>query len=103
MTEKVLYLDVDGVLQYAKDNQWKPRLEADAFLEWAVSHFRCRRLTNWNDPNRPVPQQLRITVPEGIVEYRWRKEGSAYPIKGRAIIDTEDWLWMDDRASDFHL
>ena len=59
---KVLYLDVDGVLQYAAGNQWWPRLEAEAFLAWAAQRFRCRWLTNWVKPNR--------SVPAGIVEVR---------------------------------
>jgi hypothetical protein len=103
MTDKILYLDVDGVLQYAKDNQWKPRLEAEAFLEWAVRHFCCRWLTNWPDPNRTVSQQLGITVPEGIVEVRWRTEGPSYPFKASAISDAEDWLWLEDEPSEFDL
>ena len=38
-------IDVDGVLQYADGPQWRLRLEAEAFLEWAVGEFDCRWLT----------------------------------------------------------
>ena len=100
---KVLYLDIDGVLQYAKNNQWTPRLEAEDFLQWVVRNFQCRWLTNWRDPNQTVPQQLGITVPNGIIEVHWRKAGPSYPFKASAIRDEEDWVWLEDEPSEFDL
>jgi hypothetical protein len=101
--KRVLYLDVDGVLQYAKDNQWHPRLDAGDFLRWATSQFECRWLTNWVNPNRTVPKQLGIAVPEGITEVHWRKAGPGYPYKAHAISDCEDWLWLEDEPSEFDI
>ena len=60
---KVLYLDVDGVLQYADGGGWRPRLEAEDFLVWAVQHFDCRGLTAWARPNESLPAKLGIKVP----------------------------------------
>ena len=99
----ILYLDVDGVLQYAKDNQWKPRPEAAEFLQWAVTRFRCRWLTNWINPNDEIPRQLGVHVPTGIREVVWRIAGPRYPFKAAAISDAEDWLWLEDQPSDFDL
>jgi hypothetical protein len=99
----VLYLDVDGVLQYADGDQWRPRLEAEAFLAWAVSRFQCRWLTNWIDPNRNIPRNLRIAVPPGIVEVNWRVASAHYPFKAAAIRDDEDWYWLEDEPSEFDL
>jgi hypothetical protein len=101
----VLYLDIDGVLQYADGDRWKPRLEAGDFLKWAVARFECRWLTNWVEPNRTAPKELGITVPDGIVEVRWRETfaGAGYPFKAAAIRDNEPWLWLEDEPSEFDL
>ena len=66
----VLYLDVDGVLQYADGGCWRPRLEAEDFLAWAVQYFDCRWLTAWARPNASLPSKLGIKVPPGIVEIK---------------------------------
>jgi hypothetical protein len=101
----VLYLDIDGVLQYADGNCWRPRLEAEDFLKWAVARFECRWLTNWADPNRTIPKDLGITVPPGIIEVRWREmfAGDGYPFKAAAVRDDESWLWLEDEPSEFDL
>jgi hypothetical protein len=101
----VLYLDIDGVLQYADGNRWKPRLEAEQFLRWAVERFDCRWLTSWINPNQAVPKELGIAVPGGIEEVRWRQvnSGAHYPYKAAAIRDDEPWSWLEDDPSELDL
>ena len=101
--QKVLYLDVDGVLQYAESGCWRPRLEAGDFLAWAVRHFDCRWLTAWARPNETIPIKLGIKVPPGIMEVKWRSALENHPFKAAAIRDTEDWLWLEDEPSEFDL
>jgi len=98
-----LYLDIDGVLLYAKDDQWVPRPDASEFLSWATEHFACRWLTNWIDPNRTLPLQLGITVPAGIIEVQWRKPGSPYPFKAAGIDYAETWNWLEDQPAEADL
>lgn len=100
---KVLYLDVDGVLQYADGGCWRPRLEAGDFLAWAVRHFDCRWLTAWARPNESVPAKLGIRVPPGIVEVKWRSASERNPFKASAISDDQDWVWLEDEPSEFDL
>lgn len=80
----VLYLDVDGVLQYADGGCWRPRLEAEDFLAWAVQHFDCRWLTAWARPNASLPSKLGIKVPPGIVEMKWQSARVKHPFKAAA-------------------
>ena len=100
---KVLYIDVDGVLQYADGGCWRPRLEAEDFLAWAVRHFDCRWLTAWARPNDSIPTKLGIKVPPGIVEVKWRSVRETHPFKAAAISDGEDWVWLEDEPSEFDL
>ena len=100
---KVLYLDVDGVLQYADGGGWRPRLEAEDFLAWAVRHFECRWLTAWARPNDSIPTKLGIKVPPGIVEVKWRSARERNSFKAAAISDGEDWVWLEDEPSEFDL
>lgn len=45
---KVLYIDVDGVLNlYNEENGITWREERDEFLDWAAARFECRFLTAW--------------------------------------------------------
>lgn len=99
----VLYLDVDGVLQYADGGCWRPRLEAEDFLAWAVQHFDCRWLTAWARPNASLPSKLGIKVPPGIVEMKWQSARVKHPFKAAAIRDDEDWVWLEDEPSEFDL
>ena len=47
--KKVLYIDVDGVLNlYNDENGITWREERDLFLDWAASRFECRFLTAWS-------------------------------------------------------
>ena len=103
MARMVLYLDVDGVLQYAEGGCWRPRLEAADFLAWSVRHFDCRWLTAWARPNETIPIKLGIKVPPGIVEVNWRLASEVHPFKAAAIRDDEDWLWLEDEPSEFDL
>ena len=100
---KVLYLDLDGVLQYADGGCWRPRLEAEDFLAWVVRHFECRWLTSWARPNEALPARLGIKVPPGIVEVKWQSARESHPFKAAAIRDDEDWVWLDDEPSEFDL
>jgi len=101
---KVLYLDVDGVLQYADEGQWRPRLEADEFLAWAVQHFECRWLTAWARPNQMLPQKLGLRIPEGIREVKWQADpASPRSCKASAIRCDEDWFWLEDAPSEYDL
>ncbi|MBM3889172.1 MAG: hypothetical protein FJ388_08600 [Verrucomicrobia bacterium] len=99
----ILYLDVDGVLQFVKGNRWMPRSDAGEFLDWAVRHFTCRWLTSWQRPNETLPRELGIRVPPGIEEVCWRKAEPFPPFKASAISDDEDWLWLEDEPSEFDL
>ena len=103
MVKKLLYLDVDGVLQYADGGCLRPRLEAEYFLAWAVRHFECRWLTAWARPNESVPAKLGIRVPPGIVEVKWQSARKTHSFKAAAICDDEDWAWLDDEPSEFDL
>ena len=96
---QVLYLDVDGVLQYTEGGVWRPRLEAEEFLAWAVRHFKCRWLTTWARPNESLPGKLGIKVPPGIVEVNWNTAAERHPFKAAAIPDHEDWVWLTDELS----
>ena len=101
--QSVLYLDVDGVLQYADGGCWRRRLEAEDFLTWAVRHFDCRWLTAWARPNESLPAKLGIKVPPGIVEVKWQSARVSHPFKAAAICDDEDWVWLEDEPSEFDL
>jgi hypothetical protein len=101
--QRVLYLDVDGVLQYAEAGSWRPRLEAAEFLAWAVQHSDCRWLTAWARPNESIPSKLGIKVPPGITEVKWCSAGVGYPFKAAAIRDDEDWVWLEDEPSEADL
>lgn len=89
------------MLQYADGGCWRPRLESEDFLAWAVRHFDCRWLTAWAQPNASLPARLGIKVPPGIVEVNWRSLGGEYPFKAAAIRDDEDWVWLEDEPSEF--
>ena len=103
MARMVLYLDVDGVLQYGEGGCWRPRLEAADFLAWSVRHFDCRWLTAWARPNETIPVKLGFKVPPGIVEVNWHLASKVHPFKAAAIRDDEDWLWLEDEPSEFDL
>jgi hypothetical protein len=101
----VLYLDVDGVLRYAHQGVWKLRLEAESFLEWAVTEFECRWLTSWRDPSRELPRHFGLRIPPGISETAWLDfDSDGTPLgKSAAINFKEDWRWIEDAPTSFDI
>ena len=86
---KVLYIDVDGVLNtYNDENGITWREERDEFLAWACIRFECRFLTAWGRSiHKEMPKIWQFPVED------WDKD------KGEAIRrlpKDRTWVFLDD-------
>lgn len=93
---KVLFIDVDGVLNTYNDvNGITWREERDEFLAWAVMHFDCRYLTAWEQKEiaDEFPAKWRFPVEPWRInkaEALWR------------LTPHQRWVFLDDEKWDLH-
>lgn len=87
--KKVLFIDVDGVLNiYNDENGITWREERDEFLDWAAVHFECRYLTAWGiELHQELPLKWRFPMEDwrtNKAEALWR------------LPKERTWVFLDD-------
>ena len=87
--QKILFLDVDGVLNTYNDENgisWRP--ERDEFLDWAMERFECRFLTAWfASIHKELPKKWHFPVEDwgdNKAEALWR------------LPQDRTWVFLDD-------
>lgn len=94
--KKVLYIDVDGVLNlYNEENGITWREERDVFLAWAAEHFECRFLTAWGlELYRELPPKWHFPLEDwdkNKAEALWRLPKD----RTWAFLDDDPWDLAD--------
>jgi hypothetical protein len=102
--KKVLFIDVDGVLNTYSDEigiTW--REERDEFLSWAAEHFECRFLTAWGfELYAELPEKWRFPMEawtRNKAEALWRLPKD----RTWAFLDDDPWDLSNTHPGEFIL
>jgi hypothetical protein len=103
--KKVLFIDVDGVLNTYSDEigiTW--REERDLFLDWAATLFECRFLTAWNatELKEEFPSKWHFPVEDWLhnkAEAIWRLPKD----RTWAFLDDDPWDLSNTHPGEFIL